>query len=232
MKLAFRKISRVLPTVIAGIVGLSAHTAAMAETTIRLGTCLPTPIAAQGLDGLRQGRSRRRRKAPSRSRSSPRPTRHGEEVIEGMQIGTNPGGLIGSGSFQSSNRSSASSKCPMPGPVANSAFCALTASSAQRLPICFGPKGIEVLAWWENGFRNITNQQASDRQAGRSRRHKIRVTPDKVRLATFERLGAQPAPLASASYARPCSRRVRTPRKIALRHRCLVVLRSTEIRFA
>jgi tripartite ATP-independent transporter DctP family solute receptor len=84
----------------------------------------------------------------------------------------------------------------MPGPVASRPSPRSTASSARRLPICFGPKGIEVLAWWENGFRNITNNKHPIVKPADLAGIKIRVTPDKVRLATFERLGAQPAPLA------------------------------------
>src|SRR5690606_363362 len=76
------------------------------------------------------------------------------------------------------------------------AFAALDGKLGTTLADLLRPKGIEVLAWWENGFRHITNNKhpivKPDDLAG----IKIRVTPDKVRLATFERLGAQPAPLA------------------------------------
>src|SRR5690606_39541815 len=44
------------------------------------------------------------------------------------------------------------------------------------------PKGIEVLAWWENGFRNITNNKHPIVKPADLAGIKIRVTPDKVRL--------------------------------------------------
>lgn len=56
-------------------------------------------------------------------------------------------------------------------------------------------KGIKVLGWWENGFRNITNNVRSVEKPEDLAGLKIRVTSDKVRLATFEGLGAEPAPL-------------------------------------
>jgi tripartite ATP-independent transporter DctP family solute receptor len=56
-------------------------------------------------------------------------------------------------------------------------------------------KGLKVIGWWENGFRNITNNTRPIETPADLEGLKIRVTPDKVRLATFEGLGAEPAPL-------------------------------------
>lgn len=100
MKLGISKISRGLAaTVIAGIVGLSAHSAAMAETTIRLGHVLADTHSwhkastdfAKEVSEKTEGRVKIEI-FPSGQLGTEK------EVIEGMQIGTIQGGLIGSGS--------------------------------------------------------------------------------------------------------------------------------------
>lgn len=119
-----------------------------------------------------------------------------KEVIEGMQIGTIQSGLIGSGSFQFVEPKFGIIEMPYAWTSREQAFAALDGKLGTALADLLRPKGIEVLAWWENGFRNITNNKHPIVKPADLAGIKIRVTPDKVRLATFERLGAQPAPLA------------------------------------
>ena len=57
-------------------------------------------------------------------------------------------------------------------------------------------KGIVGLGYFEYGFRHFTNSRRPVEKVEDLQGLKIRVTPDKVRLETFEALGAQPAPLA------------------------------------
>ncbi|WP_280520742.1 DctP family TRAP transporter solute-binding subunit [Phaeobacter sp. J2-8] len=75
------------------------------------------------------------------------------------------------------------------------AFAALDGDLGDALEEMLDAKGIKVLGWWENGFRNITNSVRPIEKPADLDGIKIRVTPDKVRLATFEGLGAEPAPL-------------------------------------
>ena len=119
-----------------------------------------------------------------------------KEVIEGMQIGAVEGGLIGSGSFQFVEPKLGIIEMPYAWKSREQAFAALDGRLGTSLADILRPKGIEVLAWWENGFRHVTNNKHPINTPADLAGLKIRVTPDKVRLATFEALGAQPAPLA------------------------------------
>lgn len=198
MKLGMSKISRGLAaTVMAGIIGLSAHSAAMAETTIRLGHVLADTHSwhkastdfAKEVSEKTEGRVKIEI-FPSGQLGTEK------EVIEGMQIGTIQGGLIGSGSFQFVEPKFGIIEMPYAWTSREQAFAALDGQLGTALADLLRPKGMEVLAWWENGFRNITNNKHPIAKPGDLAGIKIRVTPDKVRLATFELLGAQPAPLA------------------------------------
>jgi len=55
---------------------------------------------------------------------------------------------------------------------------------------------IKGLAFWDIGFRNITNSVRPIQKASDLKGLKIRTTPNKVHLKTFSQLGANPSPLA------------------------------------
>ena len=57
-------------------------------------------------------------------------------------------------------------------------------------------KGIRILAYWENGFRHITNNIRPINVPADLEGLKIRTPEDKITLAIFNALGANPAPLA------------------------------------
>ncbi len=57
-------------------------------------------------------------------------------------------------------------------------------------------KGIRVLAYWENGFRHITNSKRPINKPDDLKGLKIRTPEDKITIAIFKALGANPAPLA------------------------------------
>lgn len=58
------------------------------------------------------------------------------------------------------------------------------------------PSGFRVLAFWENGFRHITNSKRPINGPKDLQGLKIRTPEDKVTIAIFKALGANPAPLA------------------------------------
>ncbi|EYD70426.1 DctP family TRAP transporter solute-binding subunit [Limimaricola hongkongensis] len=118
-----------------------------------------------------------------------------KEVIEGLQFGSVQAGLIGSGSFQAVEPRIGIIEMPYAWASREQAFAALDGELGTALAGMLEPKGIKVLGWWENGFRNITNNVRPIETPADLDGLKIRVTPDKVRLATFELLGAEPAPL-------------------------------------
>ncbi|MBT8153886.1 DctP family TRAP transporter solute-binding subunit [Epibacterium ulvae] len=118
-----------------------------------------------------------------------------KEVIEGLQFGSVQAGLIGSGSFQGIEPRMGIIEMPYAWGARDQAFAALDGELGKALSGMLDKKGIKVLGWWENGFRNITNNVRPVEKPADLAGLKIRVTPDKVRLATFEGLGAEPAPL-------------------------------------
>ncbi|MGO4852087.1 TRAP transporter substrate-binding protein [Phaeovulum sp. W22_SRMD_FR3] len=182
---------------VAATLGLSLPAAGFAETTIRLGHVLPEThswnIAATGfaeeVAKATEGRVKVEVFASGQLGSE-------KEVIEGMQIGTIQGGVIGSGSFQFVEPKLGIIEMPYAWSSREQAYGALDGQLGSELAALLDAQGIEVLAWWENGFRNITSNVKPIVEPADLAGLKIRVTPDKVRLATFELLGAQPAPLA------------------------------------
>lgn len=118
------------------------------------------------------------------------------EVIEGLQFGSVQAAIIGSGSFQSIEPKLGIIEMPYAWSSREVAFEALDGEFGDTLAALLAEKGIVNLAWWENGYRNITNNRGPIETPADLAGLKIRVTPDPIRLATFEAFGAEPAPLA------------------------------------
>jgi tripartite ATP-independent transporter DctP family solute receptor len=57
-------------------------------------------------------------------------------------------------------------------------------------------RGVRVLAYWENGFRHISNNKRPIVKPDDLKGLKIRTPEDKMTIAIFKALGANPAPLA------------------------------------
>lgn len=58
------------------------------------------------------------------------------------------------------------------------------------------PQGIIGLAYWENGFRNITNSKREIKTPEDLKGIKIRTMENKVHMAAFKQMGADPTPMA------------------------------------
>ena len=106
-----------------------------------------------------------------------------------------------------SNRSSASSSCPTPGPPRSRPTRPTTANWARRWPK-LAEKNLVIVSWWENGFRHPDQQSRPGQHAGRPERPEDAVTPDKMRLDTFTALGANPRRWPSASLYSALQRKV------------------------
>lgn len=182
---------------LAAVLAVTSPLAALAaDVTIRLGHVLPEShswhIAASGFAQEVADRTEGRidiEVFPSGQLGSEK------EVIEGLQFGSVQAGLIGSGSFQGIEPRLGIIEMPYAWSSREQAFAALDGELGTELAGLLQDKGIHVLGWWENGFRNITNNVRPIVVPADLSGLKIRVTPDKVRLATFEGLGAEPAPL-------------------------------------
>jgi tripartite ATP-independent transporter DctP family solute receptor len=119
-----------------------------------------------------------------------------KDMIEGLQIGSQQAGLIGSGSFQPIEPKLGIVELPYAWPTREHAYRAFDGELGAALAKLLDAKNIVTLAWWENGFRHITTKGDPVRTPADLKGLKIRVTPDKMRLDTFRALGAEPAPLA------------------------------------
>ena len=109
-----------------------------------------------------------------------------------LTLGMIDGGLIGGGSFQSIDERFGIEALPYAWPTHEAAYKAFDGKLGEFLFKLLNEKGIEGLAWWENGFRHITNNKKPIVKPEDLKGLKIRVTPDKMRLDTFKLLGAAP----------------------------------------
>jgi tripartite ATP-independent transporter DctP family solute receptor len=76
------------------------------------------------------------------------------------------------------------------------AYAVLDGEIGEQISKDLIPKGFRVLAYWDNGFRHITNNVRPITKPEDLKGLKIRTPEDKITLAIFRALGASPAPLA------------------------------------
>jgi tripartite ATP-independent transporter DctP family solute receptor len=119
-------------------------------------------------------------------------------MIEGLQLGTVEMGLIGGASFQNIEPKLGLEGLPYAFSDHQHAYRVFDGEAGTRLFGLLEKKGVKGLAWWENGFRNMTNSKRAINAPADLTGLKIRVTPDKIRLDTFKGLGALPVPMAFA----------------------------------
>lgn len=115
-----------------------------------------------------------------------------KDVIEGLMLQTIDGGLIGGGSFQSVDPKFGIEALPYAWPTHEAAYRAYDGKLGNSLLAILAKKGVVGLSWWENGFRHITNNKRPVVKPADLKGLKLRVTPDKMRLDTFNQLGASP----------------------------------------
>ena len=66
----------------------------------------------------------------------------------------------------------------------------------QRMLVKFEPKGIEALAWGENGFRNMTNSRRAVKEPEDLRGLKMRTMENPVHIQAYRAFGIIPTPMA------------------------------------
>jgi tripartite ATP-independent transporter DctP family solute receptor len=76
------------------------------------------------------------------------------------------------------------------------AYKVLDGSIGRELLDAFSAKGIKGLAFWENGFRQITNNVRPIEKPEDLKGIKVRTMENKVHLAAFRAFGASPTPMA------------------------------------
>ena len=118
-----------------------------------------------------------------------------KDLIEGLRMGTVDGGLIGGSSFQSLDPKFGIEELPYAFANHEQAYKAFDGKLGEALFDILGKKGVVGLSWWENGFRHISNSKKPILVPEDLKGLKIRVTPNKMRLDTFNALGASPMPI-------------------------------------
>jgi tripartite ATP-independent transporter DctP family solute receptor len=74
-------------------------------------------------------------------------------------------------------------------------FAALDGRMGQTLEPLLWEKGFKVVGWWDNGFRNVSNNKRPIRVAEDLKGLKLRTLPTKVHIAFFRALGVSPVPM-------------------------------------
>ena len=74
-------------------------------------------------------------------------------------------------------------------------FQALDGPFGQYLGERLSEKGFEIVGWWDNGFRHVSNNAHPILKASDMKGLKIRCLPAKVHVAFFKGLGASPTPM-------------------------------------
>lgn len=184
------------PLALFSLIGISTFCSNVQALDIKLGHVLaPTHnwhIAAEGFaDDVREATDSRINFQVFPSGQLGNETR----LIEGMQIGSMDAGVIGCGSFQSLEPKFGIVELPYSWENREAAYAAYDGELGSILEELAENKSIKVLSWWENGFRHVTNNRGPIESPHDLEGLKIRVTPDRMRLNTFEALGANPAPL-------------------------------------
>jgi tripartite ATP-independent transporter DctP family solute receptor len=79
---------------------------------------------------------------------------------------------------------------------ANHADLVLDGPIGQKLLNDFGKANIKALAFWENGFRQLTNSRGPVKKVEDAKGLKIRTMENKVHLAAWKAAGVNPTPMA------------------------------------
>lgn len=74
-------------------------------------------------------------------------------------------------------------------------FQALDGPFGRYLGEKLSARGFEVIGWWDNGFRHVSNNVRPILKASDMKGLKIRTLPAKVHVAFFKALGASPTPM-------------------------------------
>jgi tripartite ATP-independent transporter DctP family solute receptor len=77
----------------------------------------------------------------------------------------------------------------------NTMFGALDGQMGQIIEPLLMEKGFKVLGWWDNGFRNVSNNKRPIKTPEDLKGLKLRTLPTKVHIAFFRALGVSPVPM-------------------------------------
>lgn len=120
---------------------------------------------------------------------------HDRDLTEGMQLGTIEMGVIGTEPLTTFAPTMAVINLPYLFRDREHAYAVLDGEIGDEIMEPLEKQGIMNLAWFENGFRNVTNSARPIKTPSDLKGLKIRTPNSPVSLAIFEALGANPIPM-------------------------------------
>ncbi len=118
-----------------------------------------------------------------------------QAMISGVQAGTIDIELSGNPYFSGMVGELGVLDLPFLFDNAGQAHKVLDSTTGRQLLDMFDAKGIKGLAFWEVGFRNLTNSRHAVHTAADIKGLKLRTTPNPAHLKAFTALGANPVPM-------------------------------------
>lgn len=117
------------------------------------------------------------------------------EVLEMAKVGTVDFVLSGTGHVTGYVPEMGITVLPYLWKDTDTMFQALDGPFGQWLGERLSAKGYEIVGWWDNGFRHVTNNAQPIMKVADMNGLKIRCLPAKVHVAFFKNLGAAPTPM-------------------------------------
>ncbi len=117
------------------------------------------------------------------------------EVLEMAKVGTVDFVLSGTGHVTGHVPELGITVLPYLWKDTDTMFQALDGPFGQYLGEILSDKGFEVVGWWDNGFRHVTNNARPIMKVSDMKGLKIRCLPAKVHVDFFKALGASPTPM-------------------------------------
>lgn len=118
------------------------------------------------------------------------------DVAEGLRLGTIEMGLFGTGALQAIDKRMIIEELPYAWADRQQAYDAMDGELGAALDEVMKGYGIIGLAYWESGYRHITNNVRPINTVADLRGMALRVPEAEMRIDTFRELGALPTPLA------------------------------------
>ncbi|MCL6558903.1 MAG: TRAP transporter substrate-binding protein [Firmicutes bacterium] len=118
------------------------------------------------------------------------------EMIEGLQMGTVDMALVSTAPLMGFTKKFMVFDLPYIFETREHAYKTLDSEFGQELLKSLEEKGIVGLAYWENGFRHLTNSVRPVVHPSDVKGLKIRTMENKVHMESFRVLGADPTPMA------------------------------------
>ncbi|MGE5575605.1 MAG: TRAP transporter substrate-binding protein [Syntrophothermus sp.] len=118
------------------------------------------------------------------------------EMIEGVQLGTLDMTLVSTAPLAGFSNKFLVFDLPFIFQSRSQAYKVLDGPIGTKIMESLDKNGIKGLAYWENGFRHLTNSKRPVNKPGDVKGLKIRTMENKIHMASFRALGADPTPMA------------------------------------